>query len=107
MHLSETKPRYGSVIVLFSIYDAATRKQNLSMLRNVKLVASDDDTGDELFVVDVAEQGHDKASVFIGEFSRKENEWEFLVSNRADAENNVVLLSTQFGIRRDWRHIKI
>jgi Uncharacterized proteins involved in stress response, homologs of TerZ and putative cAMP-binding protein CABP1 len=105
LYLSEVKPKYKSIVMLFSIYDAKNRNQNLSMLKNVKLVASDADSGEELFTVNVSERDTDKASVFIGEFSRSENEWEFHVSNRADPENNVAMLSTQFGIRHDWRHI--
>jgi len=106
IYFPKVKPKYDSIVVLFSIYDAANRNQNLSLLKNVKLIATDYDTNGELFAVDINEHETDKRSVFIGRFYRNGNEWELNVSNRADPENNVVMLSTQFGIRQDWRHIK-
>ncbi len=72
-------PEYGRIIVIMNIYQAYRKAQDLSMVEDAYIHLTDVETGKELveYRIENSEKFREKTGLFVGEFYKKDGEWEF------------------------------
>lgn len=75
----ELSPKYDRLIVIMNIYEAFCKWQDLSMVKDAYIHLWDVDSKKDLveYRIENSAKFKDKTGMFVGEFYKKDGEWEF------------------------------
>jgi len=77
MHLNLIPNQVEKLLLVISIFDAKSRKQNFGMVENCFVRVMDMDQNKEIFRFDVSDKTTVLTSLLVGQFIRSGNDWEF------------------------------
>lgn len=79
INFAQLSPNYGRLIVIMNIYEAYRKEQDLSMVKDAYIHLYDVNTQKELveYPIDNSSKFKDKTGMFVGEFYKENDEWEF------------------------------
>ena len=78
-NFAQLDPSYGRLIVIMNIYDAYSKHQDLSMVKDAYIHLYDVNTQKELaeYSIENSSKFEGKTGMFVGEFYKENGEWEF------------------------------
>ena len=94
--LDKLPSRCEKVIFALNIYDAVSRKQNFSKVKNAYIRIVDEDTHNELCRYNLSESYGSVTAMIFGEVYRKDGEWKFNAIGQPTKDTSLEALSKKF-----------